>query len=355
MPLELRETLDALKPHPCLGMQREPRRKTALRAGDSLQRPSQMPARQEAATSCARGWQGVRWVRGGAGGQELSARAEATHPVPVRSPRCLRQQGVVHSKALAAAPRAPTTASAPFLGMVKADPLPRSAQYPPGKGWGRAVRKARNRVLPRHVTHRTGTPSHRHSPWAVSQGVLGDRPRPNSARQLAQTGGEAPTRCGRWGANSKVRLARAAGAPRARAFGVAAHLVGFLGGTCEAEWSERPSPWTLAPAFGRDKAHFARIFLNSFRPSIFPGNPESIFPGNPEIDSTPNLLVVTAVLFCFETFHFRYPLSGETLQPFARFDRKRPKDSNLAEDGFPGLTNQEFLGSFSTNYSICSA
>ena len=50
-----------------------------------------------------------------------------------------------------------------------------------------------------------------------------------------------------------------------------------------------------------------------------------------------------------------YPLSTETLEPLAPFVRKRPKDSNLAEDGFPGLTNQEFLGSFSTNYSICSA
>ena len=175
-------------------------------------------------------------MQGGAGGQELSARAEATHPVPVQSPRCLRQQGVLHSKALAATPRAPTTASAPFLGMVRADPPPRSAQNPPREGWGRAVRKARKRVLPQHVTHRTRSPSNRHSPWAVSQGVFGDCPRPNSARQLAQTGGAAPTRCGRWGENSKVRLPRAVGALRAAAFGVAAHLVGFLGGTCEADW-----------------------------------------------------------------------------------------------------------------------
>ena len=87
----------------------------------------------------------MRWVRGGAGGQELSARAEATHPVPVRSPRCLRQQCVVRSKALAAAPRAPTTASVPFLGMVRADPPPRSAQNPPGEGWGRAVRNDKGR------------------------------------------------------------------------------------------------------------------------------------------------------------------------------------------------------------------
>ena len=50
-----------------------------------------------------------------------------------------------------------------------------------------------------------------------------------------------------------------------------------------------------------------------------------------------------------------YPLSGETLEPSARFVRKLPKDSNLAEDGFPGLINQEFLGSFSTDKSICSA
>ena len=34
-----------------------------------------------------------------------------------------------------------------------------------------------------------------------------------------------------------------------------------------------------------------------------------------------------------------YPLCGETLEPLSRFVRKLPKDSNLAEDGFPGLTN----------------
>ena len=50
-----------------------------------------------------------------------------------------------------------------------------------------------------------------------------------------------------------------------------------------------------------------------------------------------------------------YPLSGETLEPLAGFVRKLPKDSNLAEDGFPGLINQEFQGSFSTDKSICSA
>ena len=50
-----------------------------------------------------------------------------------------------------------------------------------------------------------------------------------------------------------------------------------------------------------------------------------------------------------------YPLSAETLEPLARFVRKFLKDSNLAEDGFPGLINQEFCRSFSTNYSICSA
>ena len=51
-----------------------------------------------------------------------------------------------------------------------------------------------------------------------------------------------------------------------------------------------------------------------------------------------------------------YPLCGETLEPLARFLRKLPKDSNLAENGFPGLIiNQEFLGSFSTDKSICSA
>jgi len=51
----------------------------------------------------------------------------------------------------------------------------------------------------------------------------------------------------------------------------------------------------------------------------------------------------------------RYLLSAETLEPLARFVRKLSKDSNLAEDGFPGLINQEFLGSFSTNHSICSS
>ena len=50
-----------------------------------------------------------------------------------------------------------------------------------------------------------------------------------------------------------------------------------------------------------------------------------------------------------------YPLCGETLEPLERFDRKFPKDSSLAENGFPGLINQEFLGSFSTDKSICSA
>ena len=50
-----------------------------------------------------------------------------------------------------------------------------------------------------------------------------------------------------------------------------------------------------------------------------------------------------------------YPLCGETLEPLAHFVRKLPKDSNLAENSFPGLTNQEFLGLFSTDKSICSA
>ena len=50
-----------------------------------------------------------------------------------------------------------------------------------------------------------------------------------------------------------------------------------------------------------------------------------------------------------------YPVSAETLEPLARFVRKLPKDSNLAEDGFPGLINQKFLGLFGTNYSICRA
>ena len=50
-----------------------------------------------------------------------------------------------------------------------------------------------------------------------------------------------------------------------------------------------------------------------------------------------------------------YPLCGETLEPLERFVRKLPKDSSLAENGFPGLINQEFLGSLSTDKSICSA
>ena len=45
-----------------------------------------------------------------------------------------------------------------------------------------------------------------------------------------------------------------------------------------------------------------------------------------------------------------YPLSAETLEPLAHFVRKLSKDSNSAEDGFPGLINQKFLGSFSTKY-----
>jgi len=49
-----------------------------------------------------------------------------------------------------------------------------------------------------------------------------------------------------------------------------------------------------------------------------------------------------------------YPLSAETLEPLALFVRKLPKDSNLAEGGFSGLINQEFLRSFRTNDSISS-
>ena len=37
-----------------------------------------------------------------------------------------------------------------------------------------------------------------------------------------------------------VRQCRAAGALRSRAFGVAAHQVGFLGGPWEAGWAEQP-------------------------------------------------------------------------------------------------------------------
>ena len=58
---------------------------------------------------------------------------------------------------------------------------------------------------------------------------------------------------------------------------------------------------------------------------------------------------------CIYSYKYIYPLCGETLEPLARFVRKLPKDSSLAENGFPGLINQEFLGSFSTDQSICSA
>ena len=61
-------------------------------------------------------------------------------------------------------------------------------------------------------------------------------------------------------------------------------------------------------------------------------------------------------LSIYHSIHiYIYPLCGETLEPLARFVRKLPKDSNLAENDFPGLINQEFLGSFCTEKSICSA
>jgi len=47
-----------------------------------------------------------------------------------------------------------------------------------------------------------------------------------------------------------------------------------------------------------------------------------------------------------------HSLSAETLELLAFFARKLPKDSKFV--GFPGLKNQEFLGLFSTYYSICS-
>jgi hypothetical protein len=61
------------------------------------------------------------------------------------------------------------------------------------------------------------------------------------------------------------------------------------------------------------------------------------------------------IMIIYNVCIYIYPLCGETLEPLARFVRKLPKDSNLAEDSFPGLINQEFLGSFSTDKSICSA
>ena len=50
-----------------------------------------------------------------------------------------------------------------------------------------------------------------------------------------------------------------------------------------------------------------------------------------------------------------YPFSAEIMEPLARFVRKIPKDSSLADKGFPGLKNQEFLGPFSIDQSIRSA
>ena len=45
-----------------------------------------------------------------------------------------------------------------------------------------------------------------------------------------------------------------------------------------------------------------------------------------------------------------YPLSAETLDPLARFNRKLPKHSEFADEGFPGLTNRGLFGSFGTNH-----
>jgi len=50
-----------------------------------------------------------------------------------------------------------------------------------------------------------------------------------------------------------------------------------------------------------------------------------------------------------------YSLSAETLEPLAWFVGNLPSDSDSADEGFPGLNNRDFFGSFSTNHSICSA
>ena len=46
------------------------------------------------------------------------------------------------------------------------------------------------------------------------------------------------------------------------------------------------------------------------------------------------------------------PLSAETLEPLACFVGKLPKDSDFADEGFPGLKKWEFLGLLSTEYWV---
>ena len=76
---------------------------------------------------------------------------------------------------------------------------------------------------------------------------------------------------------------------------------------------------------------------------------------NPLSDISIYLSIYLYIYTYIYAYMYSYPLCGETLEQLARFVRKLPKDSNLAENGFPGFINQEFLGSFSTDESICSA
>ena len=193
-------------------MQREPRRKTALCAGDSHQHPFLLLALQKNATSNPSCSPGVRWVQGRtAAAQEVARFSPPLHSV--ESPRRLR----LHQRR--AQPHKPQGS------LAQASPeTPENA------------RSAR----PHLVTHRKGPPLNSRNPWAALPGGLGARQRPDSARQLPQPAGATPTGFWRCGAHSVVRQCRAAGTLRSRAFGVAAHLVWFLGGPREAWWAEQP-------------------------------------------------------------------------------------------------------------------
>ena len=91
--------------------------------------------------------------------------------------------------------------------------------------------------------------------------------RPHSARELHQKAGATSTRLGRCGAHSVVRQCRAAGALRSRAFGVASHLVGFLGGPRETGWAQQPvaGAWPIS-------AVVTRLILEDFSFSALSGN-----------------------------------------------------------------------------------
>ena len=70
-----------------------------------------------------------------------------------------------------------------------------------------------------------------------------------------------------------VRQCRAAGTLRSRAFGVAAHLVGFLGGPWEAGWATQPVPWAWPM-----RAVVTRLILEDFSFQALSGN--SLCPQN---------------------------------------------------------------------------